>query len=301
MTLATVPTDTSSGTVDQPVRRLSGNPVRTMLSVLKWGALIGFLVVQVYPIFWVLVSSLTSPEDIASRPPYALPTHLYLGNFQNAFAKSDLVRHMANSTLVTSATIAITIVLGAPAAYAISMLRFRWGSAVLNYFLIGLMVPIFVSLLPLFQVFNQINLGNTYWAVILPQVAFNLPICIYLYTGFMRYMPRSLLEAASLDGASSLRTLLSVVMPMSNNTTITIIIYNFVFVWNEFVFANTFLTSSEMKTLPVGLNDYVGQFGQIDLGATYAAIVFAVAPTLIVYFILNKRVISGMAAGAVRG
>lgn len=132
-------------------------------------------------------------------------------------------------------------------------------------------------------------------------MAFHLPLCIYLYVGFMRHVPRSLLESASIDGAGPLRVFLSIVLPLSRNTTMTIIIYNFVFVWNEFVFANTFLTRTDMKTLPVGLNDYVGLYGMVDYGATYAAIVFAVLPTLIIYFTLNKRIIEGMAAGAIRG
>ena len=142
---------------------------------------------------------------------------------------------------------------------------------------------------------------NTYWALILPQVGFNLPMCIYLYVGFMKYIPDSLLEAAMLDGAGPFRTFLRVVFPLSLNTTITIITFNFIFVWNEFVFANTFLSDPQMKTLPVGLNDYVGLFGKTDFGATYAAIVVAILPTLLLYFFLNKRVIEGMAAGAVRG
>lgn len=246
------------------------------------------------------MASVTSPEDMATRPAFLPPSELYFGNFVSAFQQADLIRYLLNSTVITVITITLTICLGAPAAYAISLLRFKAAGKVLSFFLLGLMVPIFVSLLPLFQVFNNIGLRDTYWAVVLPQVAFNLPMCIYLYVGFMRYLPRSLMEAASLDGASTFRVFWRIVMPMSSNTTITIIIYNFVFVWNEFVFANTFLTSGSMKTLPVGLNDYVGLYGKVDYGATYAAIAFAVVPTLILYFALNKRVIEGMAAGAVK-
>lgn len=302
-TVSETPVGTSGGGRRGPVQKVEnarGPLARGTTGVLKWVILLALLVVQVYPIFWVLSASLSTPEDIASRPPYALPSHLTLENFASAFAQSDLVRHLLNSVVIAALTIAFTVLLGAPAAYAISLLRFRGGKWVMNFFMVGLMVPVFVSLLPLFQVFNHVGLGDTYWAVILPQIAFNLPMCIYLYTGFMRSMPTSLLEAASLDGASSWRVFRSIVLPMCNNTTVTVIIYNFVFVWNEFVFANTFLTSSTMKTLPVGLNDFAGLYGQVDLGATYAAIVFAVAPTLIVYFFLNKRVISGMTAGAVK-
>jgi len=259
-----------------------------------------FVIAQLYPIVWVVASSLKTPTELANNPPFALPAGFYIGNYVGAFQQSNLLRYLLNSTIVAVLTIGITIALGAPAAFAIEKLRFRGSQKVLGYFLIGIMIPIFVSLLPMFQIFNYLGLRNTYWALVLPQVGFNLPLCIYLYTGFMRYVPDSLLEAATLDGAGTFRIFLTIVFPLAANTTITIITFNFIFVWNEFVFANTFMTDASMKTLPVGLNDFVGLYGKVDFGATYAAIVVAILPTLVLYFFLNKRVISGMTAGAVR-
>lgn len=264
-------------------------------------AIIGVvLIVQLYPVFWVITSSFKTPDQLAGDPPFAMPDSFYFGNYVRAFEQSDLPRYLLNSTVVAVLTIGITIVLGAPAAYAIEKLRFRLGQKVLGFFLVGITVPVFVSLLPMFQVFGTLGLRDTYWALVIPQVGFNLPLCIYLYAGFMRYIPNSLIEAAWLDGAGTFRTFLRIVFPLSLNTTVTIITFNFVFVWNEFVFANTFMSSPGMKTLPVGLNDYVGLYGKTDFGATYAAIVVALLPTLILYFFLNRRVISGMSAGAVR-
>ena len=202
---------------------------------------------------------------------------------------------------MAAATIALTVTLAAPAAFAIEKLRFPGAQKVLAYFLMGLMIPVFVALLPTFLAFNVIGLRNTYWAVILPQVAFNLPVAIYVYTGFMRSIPDALLEAATIDGASTLRTFLSIVVPLSTNATITIAVFNFMFVWNEFVFANTFLTNAALKTLPVGLQDFVGQYGKTDLGATFAAIVVSIVPTVFLYLFLNRRVIDGMTAGATKG
>ena len=256
---------------------------------------------QIYPILWVLASSIKTPAELAGSAPYSLPGSFYFGNYVRAFEQSNILRYLLNSTVVAILTIGITIVIGAPAAYAIEKLRFRAGPRVLSYLLIGLLVPIFIALLPMFQIFNEIGLRNTYWALVIPQVAFNLPLCVYLYSGFMRYIPDSLLEAARLDGATSFQIFRRIVFPLSANTTITIITFNFIFVWNEFVFANTFMTDPDMKTLPVGLNDFVGLYGKTDFGATYAAIVISILPTLILYFFLNKSVINGMASGAVRG
>ena len=175
-----------------------------------------------------------------------------------------------------------------------------YANALMAFFLFGMMVPIFSCLVPMFQIYNRIGLRNTYWALVLPQIGFGLPMCIYLYTGFFKFMPDSLLEAAVIDGATMGTTFRKIVVPMAKNTTMTVLTYNFVFVWNEFTYANTFISSSDMKTLPIGLNDFVGQFGRVDWGSTFAAIVISILPTLIVYFILNRNIIEGMAAGAVK-
>ena len=259
------------------------------------------LVITCYPIFWVVCSSLKTPLELSSNPHYTLPGSFYFGNYATAFTKSRLPRYFLNSTVVAVSTLFFIIVLGAPAAFAISKLKFKQSDKVMSYFLLGIMIPIFVCLIPMFRIYNYLGLRNTYASLILPQVGFSLPMCIYLYVGFMKFVPNSLCEAAIIDGASSFQVFLKVIFPMAKNSTITILIFNFVNIWNEFTYANTFMTKSEMKTLPIGLNDFVGQMGSRDWGATFAAIVVAVLPTLIIYFFLNKSVMEGMAAGAVKG
>lgn len=256
--------------------------------------------VQIYPIIWVTLSSLKTPDELTSGLSYKLPHGFYFGNYARAFAQSDLLQYLINSFAVAIITITITIAVGAPAAFAIEKLRFKGANKVMSYLLLGLLVPSFAALLPLFEAFNVIGINNTYLALVIPQLAFNLPMCVYLYSGFMRDIPDSLLEAGWVDGASTWQVFRKIVLPLSRNTTVTVITYNFVFIWNEFVFANTFMTDPKMKTLPIGLNDFVGMYGQTDLGATYSAIVVSMVPTLLLYFFLNKQVIAGMAAGAVK-
>ncbi len=259
-----------------------------------------FLVIQLFPLIWIIMSSLKSPAEIATGPTYTLPSHLDFENYARAFMTSGLLRYIVNSAIAAALTIGLTIVLAAPAAFAIEKLRFPGARFVLGFFLLGLMVPIFVSLLPIFQVFGWLGLRRTFWSVVLPQVAFNLPMAIYIYTGFMRNIPDALIEAATIDGASPARVFWQIIVPLSMNATITIAVFNFMFVWNEFVFANTFLTTAKLKTLPIGLFDFVGQYGKQDLGATYAAIVVSVIPTLFLYAFLNRRVVEGMSAGALK-
>ncbi|SCP99827.1 carbohydrate ABC transporter permease [Anaerobium acetethylicum] len=271
-----------------------------LISFVFYMIILIFVIVQSYPVVWVILSSFKSGEDLAGTVPYALPTAFYLGNYEKALFSSKLVRYFLNSTVVAAITLIGIIVFGAPTAYAISKIKFKQSKNLLAFFLIGMMVPIFSCLIPMFQIYNNLGLRNTYLSLILPQVGFGLPMCIYLYTGFMKFVPNELMEAAAIDGAGHWTTFLKIMLPMAKNSTVTIIIYNFVSIWNEFTYANTFMTKVNMKTLPIGLNDFVGEMGRRDWGATFATIVIAIVPTMIIYFILNKQVMEGMAAGAVK-
>ena len=271
-------------------------PIRAVFYVV----ILIFVMIQVYPIFWVICSSLKTPDEMTYTAQYALPSGFYLGNYISALTISSIPRYFLNSTVVAVLTLLGIVVLGCPVAFVISKVKVKYANALMAFFLFGMMVPIFSCLIPMFQIYNRIGLRNTYWALVLPQIGFGLPMCIYLYTGFFKFMPDSLLEAAVIDGATMGTTFRKIVVPMAKNTTMTVLTYNFVFVWNEFTYANTFISSSDMKTLPIGLNDFVWQFGRVDWGSTFAAIVISILPTLIVYFILNKNIIEGMAAGAVK-
>lgn len=259
-----------------------------------------FLIVQIYPILWIMISSFKQPQEFISKPPYSLPDSLYLGNYIKMLTSSIIPKYFLNSTIVAFATITGIVILGSMAAYAIEKMEFKFSKQFLSFFLAGIMIPIFVTLIPMFRIYNTLHLRNTYTSLILPQIGFGLPMCVYLFTAFLRYIPNSILESAILDGASSLKIYLNIILPISKNTIVTIVTFNFIFVWNEFTFANTFLTSNMMKTIPVGLNDFVGLYGRTDWGATFASITATILPTLIIYFILNKNVIQGMAAGAVK-
>ena len=271
-------------------------PIRAVFYVV----ILIFVMIQVYPIFWVICSSLKTPDEMTYTAQYALPSGFYLGNYISALTISSIPRYFLNSTVVAVLTLLGIVVLGCPVAFVISKVKVKYANALMAFFLFGMMVPIFSCLVPMFQIYNRIGLRNTYWALVLPQIGFGLPMCIYLYTGFFKFMPDSLLEAAVIDGATMGTTFRKIVVPMAKNTTMTVLTYNFVFVWNEFTYANTFISSSDMKTLPIGLNYFVGQFGRVDWGSTFAAIVISILPTLIVYFILNRNIIEGMAAGAVK-
>ncbi|MEY8495029.1 carbohydrate ABC transporter permease [Lachnospiraceae bacterium 29-91] len=256
-------------------------------------------IIQVYPFFWVITSSFKTAEQLASTPAYSLPQQLFMGNYERAM-QSNLPRYFLNSIVVAVCVLAALVIISAPVAFALSKLRFRQSEKVMSFFLFGMMIPVFSCLIPMFRVYNALGIRNTYWALIIPQVGFGLPMCIYLYKNFMERIPNSLVEAAEIDGASPWYVFTKIIFPMSKNVTVTIITFNFIYIWNEFVYANTFMTKNIMKTLPIGLNDFIGEMGMVDWGSTFAAITLTIIPTLIVYFILNRQVIDGMTSGAVK-
>ncbi len=259
-----------------------------------------FAIIQIYPIIWVTLSSLKTSDELATAAAYSLPRAFYLGNYITALELSTIPRAFLNSIIVASITLSCQVLLSCPAAFAISKLRFRQSKKLLTFILMGMMVPSFVCLIPMFHIYNTLGMRDTYFSIILPQLGFSMPLCIYMYTGYFTFLPNELLEATVIDGSSTFQSFMHVAFPMSINTTVTIITFQFIFVWNEFTYANTFLTSRLAKTLPVCLRDFAGEFGSVDWGPTFAAITMAILPTLIVYFILNKSIIEGVAAGSVK-
>lgn len=152
------------------------------------------------------MSSFKTKEDFSFLEPYMPPSGLYWGNYYTVLFHSPMLRYFLNSIIVAAGCLAGLVLFGAPAAFSITKLKFRSNEKVMNFFLIGIMIPIFSSLLPLFQIYNFLGLRNTQLSLILPQIGFNLPISIYLYTGYMKFVPDSLLEAATIDGATVIRT-----------------------------------------------------------------------------------------------
>lgn len=257
------------------------------------------LAIWLYPIFWIFMSSVKPAAEHLEYPAYALPKAPVLDNYISLL-DSAIPTYFRNSVIVTAVTLVLIIVLGALAAYPLAKMEFKGRKIIRNGLMVGIMLPIFVALIPMFNIFNTLNLNNTYWALIIPQVGFAIPMAMYLFVGFLEQVPNALIEAAYIDGANSFQIFGRIILPMLRSVIATVATFEFVFVWNEFTFANTFISTSEMKTVPVGLNDFINNFGLRDWGLTFAAVAVTVLPTLILFFLLNKQVMAGMAAGAVK-
>lgn len=271
---------------------------------LKWRMIVLYMVmlavavIQIYPLFWVITSSMKTSSEI-KETAYLLPSGLYFDHYFRAL-QTRLPRYFLNSTIVAFGVLVSLILLSAPAGYALSKMRFRYAEQMTTFFLFGIMIPTFVCLIPMFRMYSRLGIDDTFLALVIPQVGFSLPLSIFLYRNFMDRIPDSLTDAAAIDGASHWYCFLRIVFPMSKNITATILTYNFISVWNEFTYASIFIHTMEKKTLPIGLNGFVGEMGNVDWGITYAGITLTILPTLFVYLFLNKQVIEGMTAGALK-
>lgn len=269
------------------------NALVTLISVLV-------LVLFVYPLVYTVLNSLKTYDDFVSNPQYALPKLLTWENYEKVF-RSNFLRYFLNSVAIAALVVVFTVVFSAMAAFAIAKLRFRGQKAMEVFFLLGLMIPYQVVLIPLYITYSKIGLLDTYWALVLPQVAFGMPFSVQLFLAFFADFENDLLEAAVIDGCGIGRAFLSIVVPLCRNIIITIATLRAIFSWNEYVFAYTFIRSKKMMTVVLGLNAFVGEEGLVDWGPTFAAISVTVIPTLIVYMFLNKYMQSGLAEGAVKG
>jgi len=278
------------------MKKLKITPGRLILISL----LLIVLIVQIYPILWILLSSFKTQGEFQTGNPFSLPDHLNLNNYIRAFTVAKLNLFFKNSIIITIGSVLGISIFGSMAAFVIEKMHFRISKPLLTFFIAGIMIPIQVTLIPMFIIYNKTGLLNTYWSLILPQIGFALPMSIYLFTAFYRYIPDEIVSAAAIDGCNIYQLFYKIIIPMSKNTFITVITMNAIFVWNEFVLANTFISETIMKTIPIGLYDYQGDFGNTDWGATFAAITVTILPILVLYFILNKRIVVGMAAGAIK-
>lgn len=249
----------------------------------------------------IISMSLKTSAEIQTNSVFALPKTFYIGNYIRALEQSNLLGYYKNSLIVTSASVLMILCLSSMAAFAIAKMKFRGSEKILNLFLMGITIPTSITLLPLFIIFRNMKLINTHISLILPMVGFALPMSIYLFVVFYAYIPDSLLESAIIDGATVTDVFLKLIVPLSKNTFLTVAMTNVIGIWNEFMFSNTFISDVEMKTLPVGLYDFVGFMGSVDWTATFAAISMSVMPILLVYFMLNKYITNGVIAGAVKG
>ncbi|MDR1470805.1 MAG: carbohydrate ABC transporter permease [Spirochaetaceae bacterium] len=269
-------------------------------TILFYVVIFFFFVIQVYPVVWLFIASL-KPTGELNTAPFAFPKQLTLASYLKVLRDGKIGQYMINSVKVTVISIILIVFLGSTAAFAISKFIFKISKKVYSFFTLGIMIPVQITLIPLFIFYSRMNILNTGFSIILPQVGFALPLSVMMFVSFYSFIPNELLEAAIIDGCSPYKIFFRIVFPLGANTVITVASMYFILIWNDFIFANTFISDNSAKTVAVGLRDYVGAFGNIDWGSTFAAISISILPPLIIYFVLNNKVTAGMTLGATKG
>ncbi|WP_322906943.1 carbohydrate ABC transporter permease [Paenibacillus campi] len=274
-----------------------------MSKIKKWFVYLLFailVVTQIYPLFWLLMYSLKTNEEILSGRFFALPIVPQWHNYVEAYTSGNYLKYLGNSVLVTTVTLLAVILLSSMTAYAIARFRWKYGPYVMLLFLLGMMIPMQATLLPLMIIFKNLDLLDTRWSIIIPYTAFALPIAVFILSNFMRSIPTDIEESAFMDGASVYRIFRSIILPISLPPVMTVCILTFINIWNEYIVAATFISSENLKTLPFGVYSFVSQYS-VNYGNIGAFLVMGALPVLIIYFILSERITKGMVAGAVKG
>ncbi len=251
------------------------------------------------PFFWMLSVSLKPATE-----PFAIPARLWpedptLGNYVTAF-RPEFRTYFVNSMIVSGATVAITVTLGLLAAYSFARGTLVVLTALMGLVVVAQMFPHSAIIIPIYKMMREADLLNTYWALIIAYVSVTLPVAIWMLRGFLIKLPVSLEEAAAIDGAGPLRVFFEIVVPLARPGIIATAVYVLIVTWQEFLFALSFTSTQDMRTLPVGLNDFIGQYG-IRYGELMASSVMVSLPVIAVFFFLQRYLVAGLTAGAVKG
>ncbi|MDO4306194.1 MAG: carbohydrate ABC transporter permease [Eubacteriales bacterium] len=256
-------------------------------------------VVEIYPLIYLIFFSFKDNQEIFVTNPFGLPQKWLFSNYTSVF-QNNIPRYLLNSLIVSGATILICGLAATLAAYAIARMRWRLKGTVSTVFMLGLMVPMQAVLLPVLFTLRNLKLVNTYWALILPYAAFQLSLSIFVLTAFIESIPAELEEAACIDGATIFQTFRSVILPLLKAPLATVSIFTFNNSWNEFMYAMTFTSSAEVKTITIGVKEFVGAF-TTDWGVVGAGMVIASLPTILFYIFFSSKVEESLVAGALKG
>jgi multiple sugar transport system permease protein len=260
-----------------------------------------YLVFLGFPLLWLISTSLKSPREFASITPSLLPKNPDLSNYTEALTEQGLIRSMLNSLQISVATTVLVVVVSLPVAYALARFRSRLRPITNGWILVSQVFPVILIVIPLFMILRPLHLTNTIPGVVIVYMVWSMPFALWMLQGYVAAVPRELEEAASMDGASRVRTIVSIVMPLLRPGLIATAMFTFISAWNEFFFALVLLQDPQLKTLPLVLARFVGAEGQVQIGPLAAASVLATVPSLVFFAFLQRRLTSGLLSGAVKG
>jgi multiple sugar transport system permease protein len=272
----------------------------TLNTVLFYVFLVVFVLVSVFPLIWIFKMSIVTKTELFASPPTILPHTPTSESYATIFGDPAFQQALVNSTIISATTTVICLFFGSITAYAIARLRFRFKGTVMTLILAISFFPAVAIIAPLFIQFAQVGLIDTYASVIITDTVFALPLTIWLLVAFFRELPVDLEDAAKVDGATTIQAFQKVIVPLAAPGVFTTAILTFIFAWNEYLFANTFLLDPARQPVTVAIPNFATVY-TVDYGAQAAAAVVVTVPLVILVLIFQRRIVSGLTAGAVKG
>ena len=259
-----------------------------------------WLVVTLFPLYWIAVTSFKAPGDIFSQPLTYWPTAFTLQNYVGLFAQSDFGVFVGNSLLVATVAATVATLISLLSGYVLARFEFRTKGALLAAFFVTQMVPSFIALGPLYLMMTNLGLVDTRLGLILVYIGICIPFCTVMLRGFFANVPDALEEAAMIDGCSRLGALFRVIVPVMMPGIIASFIFNFVNCWNELFLSVTLMNSTENLTIPTAINGFISSFN-VEWGPMAAAAVLTVVPTMVLFAVASRWIVQGLTSGAVKG
>lgn len=260
-------------------------------------SLIGLI--WILPLLYLFFTALKPHADFYSRSIIALPASIRWANFGDAWNRAGLGIYIKNSLVISIIKVPLGILIEALAAFALTRLYFKHKNLIFMFFLVGMMLPMQVTLVPLNSLLNKMNLINTYTGIFIIYLGFGLSYGILILRGFMRTIPIEIDESARIDGCSDLRLFWNIILPIAKPAVVTLLIMDFLATWNEFLLSSLFLTRNNMRTIPSGLMTFFGQYG-VDYTLLSAAVLITIIPVLVLFLHFQKYFVEGL-VGAVKG
>jgi raffinose/stachyose/melibiose transport system permease protein len=256
-----------------------------------------FALIALVPLVGIVLTALQDRESVAT---FGTPNGFHPENFTDAWSEGNFGTYLRSSLIVAVSVVGASTVVSVLAGYAFGMMRFRGQQALFYLLLLGLMIPLEAIVVPLYYDFRDLSLTNTYWALILPQIGLSVAFGTFWMRAFFRSVPRSLVEAARLDGSGTLSTLVRVLLPLARPAVLTMIVLIFMWTWNEFLLALVMVSDEGLRTAPLGLTFFQGR-NTTDTALLAAGAVIVAVPIVILYVFLQRHFIRGMLSGAVKG
>jgi multiple sugar transport system permease protein len=254
------------------------------------------------PVLWQLLTSIKVNEDISAVPNVYFPSRYTLDHYLDLFRRRPFLSYMLNSALVSITSTLLCLSIGSPAAYALARLRLKGERIMMAIVLIVTLFPYILLFLGLLEIVQALGLANNYLALIIPYTAINLPLTILVMRSFFQQLPKDLEDAAKVDGYGTIQMLWQIVLPMTVPALVTTGILAFIFAWNEFIFALTFMTREDMKTIPVAAAQLGGaSVFEIPYGPIAAATILGTLPLILLVLFFQRKIVQGLTSGAVKG